>query len=260
MAVVWQWLYAQTTGATLVWFHHAILASAVWLAYSADRWIEGWRLTPGNVQTQRHHFYQHHRWTTFGIWIALFIGSVALSLRALNPAEFQAGLILFGPVVVYLLSHQLVHRQHPLRVPKELCVALLFATGISIFSTAQVSVDFRHGGILLILFTLLCFADCALISIWEDEVDRQHGQTSLALQYPGGRWLVRLLPWGIALIALGFTLNSSGSFRIALFCISGSALLLGLIDLRQHRHGRQWARALADLALLTPLIPWILMR
>ena len=145
-------------------------------------------------------------------------------------------------------------------MPKELCVALLFAAGIAIFSLVQVPVDFHHGGILLILFGLLCFADCALISIWEDEVDRQHGQTSLALQYPGGHWLVRLLPWIIALVALGFISHATGISRIALGCISGSAILLGLIDLRQKRRGREWARIWADFALLTPLIPWLLLR
>jgi hypothetical protein len=32
VAVVWQWLYAHTTGVSLFWFHHAILGAAVWLA------------------------------------------------------------------------------------------------------------------------------------------------------------------------------------------------------------------------------------
>ena len=259
VAVVWQWLFAQTTGSTLSWFHHVILATAVWLAYSADRWIEGWRLPREDVQTRRHLFYQHHRWTTFGIWLAIFISSIALSWQLLGATELKAGLLLLGPVLVYLLSHQLLHRQH-LRVPKELCVALLFAAGIAIFSLAQVSVDFHHGGILLILFGLLCFADCALISIWEDEVDRQHGQTSLALQYPGGHWLVRLLPWIIALVSLGFIAHASPISRVAFGCLSASSTLLGLIDLRQNSLGREWARVLADFALLTPLIPWLLIR
>lgn len=244
----------------MAWFHHVILAAAVWLAYSADRWIEGWRLPREDMQTRRHLFYQHYRWTTFGIWLAVFISNIALSFQTLKIAELKAGLLLLGPVVVYLLSHQLLHRKHALCLPKELCVALLFAAGIAIFSIAQVPIDFNHGGVLLILFGLLCFADCALISIWEDEVDRQHGQTSLALQYPGGHWLVRLLPWIIALVSLGFIVHESGISRIAMVCICGSAILLGLIDLLQNRHGREWARVLADFALLTPLIPWLLLK
>jgi len=260
VAVVWQWLFAQTSGATLAWFHHVILASAVWLAYAADRWIEGWRLPRAEAQTRRHQFYQHHRWVTFGIWLALLISSIALAFQTLNATELKTGFLLLGPVLAYLLSHQLLHRKHPLRVPKELCVALLFAAGIAIFSLAQITVDFHHGGILLILFGLLCFADCALISVWEDEVDRQHGQTSLALQYPGGHWLVHFLPWIIAVVSLGFVINASAAPRIALLCISCSALLLGLIDQRQDHHGREWARAWADFALLTPLIPWLICR
>ncbi len=258
VAVVWQWLFAQATGASLAWFHHAILATAVWLAYSADRWIEGWRLPIEVMQTRRHQFYQRHRWITFGAWISLLISGITFSFQKLTTTEFKIGLLLLGPVLAYLLSHQLLHRNHPFRVPKELCVALLFTAGIAIFSLAQLTIDFHHHGILLIMFGLLCFGDCALISIWEDEVDRQHDQTSLALQYPGGHWLVRLLPWTIAIVAVEFVFTASGITQIAFLCISSSALLLGLIDRRQHHHGREWARAWADFALLTPLIPWIL--
>ena len=257
VAVAWQWLFARSIGSTLNWHHHAILATAVWLAYSADRWIEGWRLPSEQVQTQRHHFYQRHRWFTFALWLSVLIASVTLSLLKLHSRELIAGLILLIPVALYLLSHQLVHRHHPLRVPKELCVALLFAGGISVFSIAQTALTFSSHGVLLILFGMLCFADCALISIWEDEVDRQHGQTSLALQYPSGRRLVPWLPWGITLIAFGFTLHADESLRFALFCIAASGVLLGIVDRLHRTWGRQLSRALADLTLLTPAFLWL---
>lgn len=256
VAVSWQWLFAHTTEATLGWFHHLILGGAVWLAYSADRWIEGWLLPREQVQTQRHSFYQRHRWTTFGVWLAVFLGNVFLSLRFLNMAEFQAGLILLGPVLIYLLSHQLVHRHHPLRVPKELCVALLFAAGVSIFSFTQIELQLHLEGLLLVLFGLLCFADCTLISVWENEVDLRHGQTSLALQYPGARWLVHALPWIIAAIALVFAWREQDHLRTASLCAATSALLLALVDIFHRRNGWQLSRVLADFVLLTPLVAW----
>jgi len=255
VAVAWQWLFAHTIGSSVGWYHHAILGAGVWMAYSADRWIEGWRLGDDQVQTQRHHFYQRHRWITFAFWLIVFGSSVTLAFRKLDVSDFTAGLILLSPVIVYLLSHQLVHRHHPLRVPKELCVALLFVGGITVFSFN--AIDFSDDGPFLALFGLLCFADCALISIWEDEVDRQHGQTSLALQFPGGRWLGHLLPWIIALLSLGFTIHADDSQRTALFCVAASGILLGGVDAMHRPWGRQFARAVADLTLLTPIIPWL---
>ncbi|MCF7688617.1 MAG: hypothetical protein K9M98_00975 [Cephaloticoccus sp.] len=256
VAVSWQWLFAHTTGANLHWFHHLILGSAVWLAYSADRWIEGWLLPPEQIQTQRHLFYQRRRWLTFTVWLIVLCGSLVLALAHLSSMEFRAGLVLLIPVLLYLLSHQLVHRHHPLRVPKELCVALLFVAGISLFSFVQVPIQPQQEGVLLVLFGLLCFADCALISVWENEVDRHHGQTSLALQYPGGHGLVRLLPWLVAAIALVLAWRETDPLRTASLCAAASGCMLGVIDLAHQHCGRQLSRVLADMVLLTPLLAW----
>lgn len=256
VALCWQWLFARTTAGSLHWWHHAILASGVWLAYAADRWIEGWLLPNERVQTHRHRFYQRHRWSVFTLWMLVLAGSVALAWVRLTAREFQAGLFLLAPVLMYLLSHQLVHRHHPLRVPKELCVALLLTGGISVFSFAASSVNLHQGAVMLALFGLLCFADCALISIWEDEVDRHHGQTSLALQYPGARWLVHALPWIISLIAGALAWRETADVRTASLCAAVSGALLGVVDIIHRRSGRQLARVLADFTLLTPLLPW----
>lgn len=256
VAVAWQWLVARSAGDTLAWHHHVVLGVSVWLAYSADRWIEGWRLPADQMQTQRHLFYLQHRWTTFVGWVTMLVAAVGLAVHTLSLRELQSGLLVLLPVLLYLLSHQLVHRHHPLRVPKEMCVALLFAAGVVCFTLARIPNAWSQVAAPLGLFGLLCFTDCALISLWEHEVDRHHGQTSLALQYPGSRRLVRLLPWIIAAIALGFAVTESGPLRIATLCAAASGVLLGLVDRRHPRHGRQLSRVLADVVLLTPLVPW----
>ncbi len=256
VAVAWQWLIARSTGDTLGWHHHFILFTAVWLAYSADRWIEGWFLDPGKMQTHRHLFYQRHRWSSFSIWLIVIFAGISTAFGRLEVHEFEAGLILLAPVIVYLLSHQLVHRHHPMRVPKEICVGLLFAAGVSCFTLVRIPISWNELGVPLTLFGLLCFTNCALISVWEDEVDRRHRQTSLALQYPGGLRLVRLLPWLIAVFGLSFALSQSGTLRTATFCAAASGGLLGLVDRAHARSGRQLARVLADFVLLTPLVPW----
>ncbi|MEZ5415549.1 MAG: hypothetical protein R3F03_14685 [Opitutaceae bacterium] len=255
VAVGWQWFFGRIAGASINWHHHIILGSAVWLAYAADRWIEGWIVPAEKIRTKRHAFYQRHRWSALVIWLLVLTAAVATAWRWLHPSEFDAGLIVLGPVLLYLLSHQLAHRHHPWRVPKEVCVALLFAAGTSCFILAQ---DQSLAGPLLAPLTLfagLGLANCALISVWESEVDREHGQTSLALQHPARARLIHALPWLLAMVSVLYGLLKS---TIDWSALTASALLLGLVDLGHHRTGREISRVLADVALLTPLPLWLL--
>lgn len=258
VALLWQGLLMRTAGLTPRWPQVFVLGVSVWLAYAADRWIEGWRLDPGQIRTQRHLFYQRARWPLAALWLGALAADLVVAFRGLTAAELTAGFILLGPVGLYLLSHQLIHRHHPWRAPKEICVALLFGGGTTVFAFAQPDATLHFLAAPLILFCLLCFANCALISVWETEVDQAHGQTSLALQFRRARWLAVTLPWVLAFVALGLAPHHAGSPRTALVCTAVSGLLLGLLH-HWHRHtGVQLARVLADVALLTPLVPWLL--
>jgi len=254
VAILWQCLLARSAPASLGAAEISVLGFSVWLAYAADRWIEGWRLDPESIRTQRHLFHQRWRWPIAATWAAVLGIDLATAIRGLSLAEFRAGLILLIPVAAYLLSHQLVHRNSRWRAPKEICVALLLAAGAAVFAVA--SPDARPGRLAAptALFALLCFTNCALISVWEDDVDRVHGQTSLALQL-GGSAALRVLPWVVAALAAGAWLWRGRLGGDAPACAAASAVLLGIVDLAEARIGRRLARVLADVALVTPLVP-----
>lgn len=254
VAITWQLALARVAGTSLRAHHTFILGGAVWLAYAIDRWIEGWRLDPAQIGTQRHWFYQRWRWPIAVVWVGVLVAAVGLSFTQLTRAELEAGLLLLVPVAIYLLSHQFLHRDRRWRAPKEICVALLFAIGVVCFPVANRPDAWGALALPLILFGLLCFADCALISLWEDEVDRSHGQTSLALQFPRGRPYVRALPWviaGLGVVAIIVTRPEQPEISA---CAVASGLLLGGLDLVHRKLGRQLSRALVDLTLLTPLV------
>ena len=254
VALLWQWQLARPARVTLGAHQAFVLGSSVWLAYAADRWIEGWRLAPSQVRTERHAFYQRHRWPMALIWLVVLGTDLAVAATRLSAPEFQAGLILLAPVVAYLLSHQLVHRHHAWRAPKEICVAALLGGGVAVFLVAQPGVAWRPLAAPLALFVLLCFTNCALISAWEREVDQTHGQTSLTLQFRRGADFSRLLPWMLAGAAGLLFAVESGPARATAACAGLSSLLLGGIDWWEPRCGRQPARVLADIALMTPLV------
>ena len=251
VAVLWQGLFASTLGVRLGWHDPVLIGLAVWIVYAADRWIEGWRLDPEIVRTQRHYFYIRWRWPVFAVGLAAIIATTAIAITRLDGREFKAGFVLLIPTLLYLFSHQLVHRHHPLRLPKEICIAVIFALGCALAPAVQAPDQIPALAIPVTLFGLLCLADCALIASWEKDVDTVHGQTSLALQWTRGLILIRALPW--LLCASGLMAIPFIQPRFAL-CVAASGLLLGVLDIAHPRIGRQATRAAVDVALMTPAI------
>lgn len=256
VALTWQALAADQARVGLAAAPRFILGASVWLAYSADRWIEGYRLRPEQVRTQRHAFYQRVRWPFAGVWLALLIVDVAVAFARLQPRQFWIGACVLPLVALYLFSHQGVHRHEPWRVPKEICVALLLAGGIAVFILPLLGSS--HAGRLfwpLLLFFILAFANCALISAWERGIDSAHGQTSLAHQFSGGHALAR------SAATIGIMIGLAIAWLVPPFRAAGkSAVLAGIllltIDAFEPRLGRRAARVLADAALLAPLL-WL---
>jgi hypothetical protein len=257
VAVLWQWMLAVTVGVDLGWQHGFLLAAIAWMVYAADRWIEGFLLAPAQVRTQRHWFYQRWRWQSFAVWLVVAVLGLFVALTRLTRSELLGGALLCLPVLTYLFSHQLAHRKLPWRAPKEICIAVFFSVGSAYFTCLHAADAWRQLSVPFALFASLCLANCSLIAAWEIEVDRLHGQTSLVLQFPRARIFVRLLPWGTAAVAIWFLQGESGALRTATTCAACSGVLLGLLDLKHRVLGRQLARALAYVALMTPLIPWL---
>lgn len=254
VAVVWQGLFARHAEVALGAHHAALLAVSVWLAYAADRWIEGWRLTEQTVRTRRHFFYMRWRWPAFAAWLGALGAALALAAATLPKREWLASLGLLAPVLLYLLSHQLLHRHHPARVPKELCVALLIAGGAALYPAAARPGAWNELFLPFAWLTTLGLLNCLLISEWEREVDLSQGQTSLVLRFAGARRAARLLPVAVAVLAaLCAWLDLAAARRVSLATALGGAGLAWLAR-AQPRLGRERARVLADVALLAPVV------
>jgi hypothetical protein len=250
VVLLWQGLLARSASVGLGAPERTVLGFSVWLAYSADRWIEGWRLVPESIRTHRLRFHQVWRWPIAVAWVAVLGLDVSVAASGLPAAEFRAGALVLLPVTAYLLSHQLVHRNSRWRAPKEACVAVLLGAGAAVFVASRPGADLQAMAVPLTLFVLLCFSNCALISVWENEVDRIQGQTSLALQYKKAAAVSRGLPWVIAVVAAAAA--TGGRIGAAAGCAAASSVLLGLVDLAEPRIGRSRARVLADVALMGP--------
>ncbi len=84
VSVVWQAALARVAGVELRWPHVAVLGATVWLAYVADRWIEGWRLQWPDIRTQRHQFYLRWRWPVALTWIVVAAANAIVGFTELT--------------------------------------------------------------------------------------------------------------------------------------------------------------------------------
>ena len=257
VTVSWQWLFATVCGVHLHWPESTVVAISIWLAYVADRWFEGWRVAPDAMRTQRHRFYQQHRWAVATAWCVGLLADLAIAFSALTERELTAGVVLLAPTLLYLLSHQLLHRHRRWRAPKEVCIAFLLAGGASVFVVAAPGVNIEPLFAPIVIFGALCFANVALIAVWEQEIDETHGQVSLARQFRGAAGVSRAFPWVLAAVIAATLFSPLPVSRPAAACGIASALLLAVLDRAEHRIGWQLSRVLADFVLLTPAVLFV---
>jgi hypothetical protein len=250
VSVTWLALLGRRLQVDLGWPEMFVLGASVWLAYAADRFIEGWRVAPEDVRTPRHRFYQQWRVPVAVVWVVVLAADLIVAGTKLTRTEWLVGWGLTAAVATYLLSHQFLHRTSRWRVPKEICVAGLLTGGTAVFLVGSTPPDTLVPS--LTLFAALCFVNCVLISWWERDVDRAHQQSSLALDNSQTAW-IPWAPWLLA--AVGIVAAASVPLRTVAVCTAASALLLAIIDRLEPRMGWGPARVLADLVLLTPLVP-----
>jgi hypothetical protein len=183
------------------------------------------------------------------------VADVSVAVTRLAAHDLRIGTLLTAAVLTYLLSHQWLHRHAPWRVPKEVCVAVLLTAGTWLF--LRDATGWRLWAP-LVLFGLLCLTNTALISRWESDVDRRHGQSSLALHSPRTARLIAWLPVISLTAAIATLVAGPAAARAPAACAAITAILFVAIDRVQPRVGWPLARVLSDLALATPLIVLVL--
>jgi hypothetical protein len=193
---------------------------AVWIIYAADRLLD--THTELSSLEARHEFHRAHRRTFLK---AILLASVALILLVPNlpAAQLRLGLVLAAALALWMLA---IHTQRrPL--PKEFLVGLFFAAATFIPSASA-----PHIALPAALFAALCTLNCLYIRAWEQN---------------------RPSP-AIATMVLILLAAATTPLRPVTASIALAATLLLVVQQARHRSAPTTARALADLALLTPLL------
>jgi hypothetical protein len=258
VAVAWLWLFARTFHATVQPANCAALVLTAWLIYLADRLADSCSLPSGGPRSLRHEFCLRYR----SIWIAavaVIAGADAVLIwNHLGPATFLAGAIVGTLALIHLVLNYSLGGAWPPLPLKEAAVGTLFAAGtlVALFplgSPVTGSLVFSATA-----FGLVCTLNCISIAYWERELDETQRKVSFATRFPAfSRHLGKLS------IALAFGSGVAAMVRRGdapiLGCVAVSAFLLALLDFWRGRVDRDQRVALADLALLTPLLARLVM-
>ena len=185
-------------------------------------------------------------------------------LHRLNPGVLHLYTLLAVLLAGWLL---LVHaRASPRRrLPKEIAVGVFFAAAVFIATVGRTPAMRSTLAPAAVLFGGVCALNCLLLYAWEHPDDRScaHASTSYAIRHlrtlAGGLMALCLILWAIEM-RVEFAGNRQTLVHPAAIpaCCASSIVLLLLLHRTHRRLPSVTLRALADLVLLTPLVPLIL--
>lgn len=235
VALLWQLLFVRCFHGSLGLLPAALLAVAVWLIYVADRTLDAWRGAPGTAEQPRHKFYRRHWRAVLPVWIGALGAGAWLAWSRLSGPLLIEGVAVASATALYLAAVHLAPGLLRRAGSKESAVAVLFGLGASL--AAWPGVQTTGDVLAILLFSCLCWMNCAAIDDWEH-----------------GRELRPSIVAAAALVALTAACVLQDHRPILGAAETAGALGLVLLDRLQRRYSADALRVLADVVLLTPIL------
>lgn len=241
VAVGWQAIAADFLGCRLEWFHYAILLTGTWAVYLGDRLADSAKYRQGFIQQPRHDFTGFHR------DIILVLAAICLCLCAgmsglfLQPKEIVSGIIFAVATSLYFVTIHQRRWAQSLTGIKEAGVSIFFACGAVFFPFIDSQTPDLQSVWAFVVFVLLCFSNCLLITLWEEKKNN-----------PRLEFIVCLVP---GLVAVAGSLLFPETFFFILQALA--AACLWILSKRLAPSAPQSARVWADAVLLVPAL-WLI--
>lgn len=230
IALSWLWVYSNLQEASPGSPAFLVLALSVWLTYVADRLFDSIPRDEAQLLSARHRFTKQHARKIWCVWLLVLILNIILAFTSLEIRQLKAGLVLLACCLVYTALNYWLSRRF---FPKELIVALIFASGTAVFLP-----EFPNW-ICLFGFFLLCLLNCLTIGWKERPVDDSMQVRSLT-SFLNRRWFHHGM-------ILGMSISILANCRLALI---PSLLALFIIWCSREKLTLESHRVLCDAALL----------
>jgi len=259
VATVWTIFIARSVGLTLPWESPVAMFAAVWMLYAADRLLDARPLAEGSTPAEleaRHRFHHKHR-KGFLCGIVTAALALAVLLPRMDAAALHLYCLLAALLAAWLLLIHLLpaHGADAHRLPKELAVGVCFPAAVFIPTVARTTSPVHALLPSAIFLGMVCTLNCLFIYAWEHpDLRRASWSTHWAAQR------LRMLTAAVTAAAIVAAWLGHGALRPIAAACALSAALLGILNLQRARMNPVNLRAAADLSLLTPLIPFLLMK
>lgn len=237
VALAWQALLAVHTAVPLEFAERLLLGLTVWLIYLGDRLLDT-RKAETPPLTARHRLLWRCRPLAELMLVSIGIADLYLTVAVAPLSLWEGGLLLTFAVVWYLAVAQLSPGIRGL--PKAILVGLLFVAGTFLVAWTELPHPLSSLWGPGAAFFGLCESNLLLIGLWEG--DEMHP--------PIRNQCRRLFPAGVALLAVVCAGIAQPWYR----AVALAAVLLLILYAAGRRVSLDARRALADAALLTPLV------
>jgi hypothetical protein len=180
-----------------------------------------------------------------------------IEVQVLTPAV-PVGLIL----VLYMAWMHLGRGRVLARLPKEVAVGGVFASGVALPAWSRIGARRWEFFLLALLFAAVCTLNCVAIEEWERvrargrEMDATDGRLA-SPTFASGKFAMAL---AVCAALLTPVVRLRGEFSAIGAAIAVSALLILLLDLMRERISADGLRVLVDIALLLPALAVLALR
>ncbi len=168
IALAWQEAFARTAAVTLHWEERLLLATAVWMVYIIDHWLDGTVYASDSNNAPRHHYVKTHRFLLSG-GLLCALGLVFLLLLHLSWNLILAGILLACITTTYLVINHFFLRSGFWLKGREIIISLIFSIGCALAPLVQ-----SHRSWLLLpwimAFSIVAWSNCTLIARMERKV------------------------------------------------------------------------------------------
>jgi hypothetical protein len=257
VAVAWLHVFAKTWRLGYhPWWAYLLLGMVTWVIYVADRLLDVSMSVPAaNALGARHEFHNRHR-RAFQIAATTVSVIAVVMLVTLMPLAIYTHLMTGAVFVVGFFGLSMLSAQQPEELPvvKNILAGTTFAFGVAVtahvyrndfgFTTLVSSREF-------LCFAVLCLLNISAIDLWS------HSAKSHQEEIRAGDELALMLPLALLASAAVFCAIHDLYARPFYYAIlSGAALLYALNRMRANLC-RERLRALADMAMLVPVLVFI---
>ena len=254
VAITWQWLFARSFGVAVEFGASLALFLTAWLIYLADRFGDSLSVDLTRATSLRQRFCLRHRKGWIVAMAIVAVADVVAVSASLGARQWMAGAI----VGVCALAYLAVNRLRPsvwCVVPlKEASIGALFAAGTVVpLAGSLTSAMLRPW----LLFACVCALNCICIAAWERYLDLAQRRVSIATSVPAIGHAV------VPALALVFAIGAGCAWfgprhQEIYWSVAASAALLAALHLFGRRVPQDARTALADIALLTPVLSLVL--